>query len=138
MNNALRSGALLVLAALGACAEKPEVDQIAQQRMIGLPARRILACLGPPARRIPIGATRILVYPGARAVVDGGLFSPGVNGLASGFTGGDRSCEVDVVLTNGAVTQVYYTAPDHGPLRLGERCVFPVRACTDPAVAAAQ
>ncbi|MGA2041938.1 MAG: hypothetical protein ABSG83_01060 [Roseiarcus sp.] len=132
MTKTVLSAAVVLLAALGACAERPEVDQIVQQTMIGLPASRILACLGAPARRLAIGATRILIYPGARAVVEGGPFSPGVNGLASGLTGGDRACNVDVVLTNGAVTQVYYTALDDGPLRLGERCVFAVRVCTDP------
>jgi len=132
MTKTFLAAAGVLLAALGACAERPEVDQIAQQKMIGLRASRILACLGAPAKKVAIGATRILIYPGARAVVDGGPFSPGVNGLASGFTGGDRACDVDVVLTNGAVTQIYYTAPDDGPLRLGERCVFAVSVCTDP------
>jgi len=137
MNRAFPTAAFVLIVGLGACADRPEVDQIAQRSMIGLPARRVLACLGAPARTIPIGATRIWIYPGASARVEGGPLSLGVNGLASGLTGGDRSCNLDVVLTNGAVSQIYYTAPDDGPLRLGESCAFAVRACVDPAIRAA-
>jgi hypothetical protein len=39
---------LPLMFALAACEERPEVDQIAQQSMIGLAKKKILACMGAP------------------------------------------------------------------------------------------
>jgi hypothetical protein len=127
----LTAGAALV--SLIVCAgEAAEVDQIAQSRMIGLSAKQIRACMGAPANKLVVGSTQIWTYSHGSVWVEGGPFSPGVNGLAS-LLDNDRLCNVNVVLTNAAVSQINYTAPDGGPLRLGEQCIFPVRDCTERA-----
>jgi len=131
MRMALMAAAAAALIAGAAHAgDYAEVDQIAQQKMIGLPAKAILTCMGQPARKLAVGSSRIWTYPSGSAAVDAGPFSLGVNGMAS-FLGGDGFCNVNVVLTNATVSQIYYTAPDDGPLRLGEQCIFAVRACAE-------
>jgi hypothetical protein len=125
------AGAAALLALIACAGEAAEVDQIAQSRMIGLGARQIRACMGEPAAKLVVGSTQIWTYSHGSVRVEGGPFSPGVNGLAS-FFGNDRLCNVNVVLTNAAVSQINYTAPDGGPLRLGEQCIFAVRDCTEP------
>jgi hypothetical protein len=131
MRTTLRIVATLAALALGACiAERPEIDQVAQRGMIGLSKKHILACMGRPAHRVAVGSTDVWTYPVGRVDVEGGPLAPGVNGMASGLGGpADAACSVEIVMTNGAVSQVAYSAPDGGPLRLGERCLFPVRAC---------
>ena len=73
-------GAIAFFAFTSCAGAEPEVDQLAQQKMIGLSKKKILACMGSPARRLRVGSTEILIYPSGNAVVEGGLFSPGVNG----------------------------------------------------------
>ena len=61
---AIRLAPLLALT-MSACAERPEVDQIAQQDMIGLSKKDILACMGEPAARRGLGeGTEIWTYAG--------------------------------------------------------------------------
>jgi hypothetical protein len=139
MRNAILSAAAVAFFAFaGGAAAQPEVDQIAQQQMIGLSKKTILACMGEPARRVKIGSTDIWTYPSGAAVVEGGIFSLGLNGMASALGGADAFCNVDVVMTNGAVSQVRYSAPDDGPLRLGEQCLFAVQNCEPPWVVRAR
>jgi hypothetical protein len=140
MRIAILSAATVAFFALigGAAAWEPEGDQIAQQKMIGLSKKKILACMGAPAHRLRVGATEIWTYPLGAAVVEGGIFSPGLNGMASFFGGADAFCNVNVVTTNGAASQVYYSAPDGGPLRLGEQCLFKVQNCEQPWVVRAR
>ena len=128
-----------LFALLGAAAaSEPEVDQIAQQKMIGLSKKQLLACMGAPAHRMRIGSTEIWTYPTGSALVEGGIFSPGLNGMASFFGGADAFCNVNVVTTNGAASQIYYSAPDGGPLRLGEQCLFAAQNCEAPWVVRAR
>jgi hypothetical protein len=128
----LAAAAAALVTLLVSAAWAQEVDQIAQSRMIGLKAKHVRACLGEPAHKLVVGSTQIWTYSRGSVWVEGGPFSPGVNGLASLFDN-DRLCNVNVVLTNAAVSQINYTAPDGGPLRLGEQCIFPVRDCTERA-----
>ena len=61
---AIRFAPLLVLT-MSACAERPEVDQIAQEDMIGLSKRDIVGCMGEPvSRRAPAEGTEIWTYGG--------------------------------------------------------------------------
>jgi hypothetical protein len=132
----LAAGAAALALLVGAAAAQ-EVDQIAQSKMIGLKAKHVRACLGEAAHKLVVGSTQIWTYAQGSVWVEGGLFSPGVNGLASLFQN-DRLCNVNIVLTNAVVSQINYTAPDGGPLHLGEQCIFPVRDCTErPPVARA-
>jgi hypothetical protein len=120
-------GAALVFAT-AAGATPPESDQIAQQRMIGLSRQHVRACMGAPDHRARIGATDIWTYRSGNAEVDGLFLSPGVNGTASWFAH-DPHCAVIVIMTNAAVSQIAYSAPDGGLLPLGEQCSFAVDNC---------
>ena len=113
--------------ALGGC-QPLEVDQVAQQSMIGLKARDIRACLGPPAHRAPAGeATEIWTYPVGQMRGYGPQWALLLNTNLTPF--GSGSCAVALVMTNGRVTQVRYVGADGQPLPLGQECLFPVEAC---------
>ena len=131
MKSALTITAALALLAFVGAATAAEVDQIAQQKMIGLSKKKIRACMGWPAHRVRIGSTDIWTYWTGSAEVEGLFLAPGVNGMASWF-GHDRSCDVNVVMTNSRVSQVTYSAPDGGLLPLGELCNFAVENCAPP------
>jgi hypothetical protein len=116
------------LACILAAAQAAEVDQIAQQKMIGLSKKHIRLCMGPPARRVAVGSTDIWTYRTGSAQVEGFFLASGVNGMASWF-GSDRFCNVNVVMTNARVSQITYAAPDGRPLPIGEHCDFAVENC---------
>ena len=116
------------LACILAAAQAAEVDQIAQQKMIGLSKKHIRLCMGPPARRVAVGSTDIWTYRTGSAQVEGFFLASGVNGMASWF-GPDRFCNVNVVMTNARVSQITYAAPDGRPLPIGEHCDFAVENC---------
>jgi hypothetical protein len=108
--------------------ETGQVDQIAQQRMIGLSRGDVLACLGKPAGRVAVGdATQIWTYAGGQTRGYGPQWTIFLNTNLPPFAW-PGACEVRVVMTNGRVGQVGYAA-DGGPLPLGEVCVFPVERC---------
>jgi hypothetical protein len=121
-------GLTLVLA-LSGC-QPLEVDQVAQQSMIGLSKRDILACLGQPAQRVPAGqATEIWTYVGGQMRGYGPQWAIGLNTNLLPFTPGG-SCDVVLVMTNARVSEVGYTAVGGGGgLPLGRECVFPVERC---------
>jgi len=115
----------LASALMVGCAWQPDVDQIAQSRMIGLPGKRILACMGQPVRRRSIGATDIWSFAVGRVRIEG-------EGLATFGYPRHPLCNVVIVLTKGRVSQVEYTGPAGDPLDLGERCDFDVVRCVEP------
>jgi len=118
----------LAALALGGC-QPLEVDQVAQQSMIGLKARDIRACLGPPPHRAPAGeATEIWTYAIGRMRGYGPQWALLLNTNLTPL-GGSASCAVALVMTNGRVSQVSYAAADGAPLPLGQECLFPVEAC---------
>ena len=116
---------MLVLSAVAACAWKPDVDQIAQSKMIGLSGKTILACMGEPAKRRSIGATEIWSFASGTVHIEG-------EGFATFGYPRHAQCNVEIVLTKSKVTQVNYTGPDGDPLDLGERCDFDVGRCVQP------
>ena len=114
--------------ALSGC-QPLEVDQVAQQSMIGLSKRDILACMGQPAQRVPSGqATEIWTYVGGQMRGYGPQWAIGLNTNVVPFTPGG-SCDVVLVMTNGHVSQVGYTAVDGGKFPLGRECIFSVESC---------
>jgi hypothetical protein len=126
----------IVFLALAGVGQAAEVDQIAQQKMIGLAKKKILVCLGAPAKRIRIGSTDIWTYPIGKAVGDSPLFAPALSMAPLGVFGADNgACNVNVIMTNGAVSQVVYHAADGGPLPLARQCLFAVENCVGPAAA---
>jgi hypothetical protein len=113
---------------LGGC-QPLEVDQVAQQSMIGLKASDIRACLGRPASRAPAGqATEIWTYSGGQMRGYGPQWALLLNTNLPPFEG-TGTCEVTLVMTNGRVSQVGYAGPDGQALPLGQECLFPVEAC---------
>jgi hypothetical protein len=135
MIKALTIATTIAFSALAADAGRAaEVDQIAQQKMIGLAKKKILVCLGAPAKRVRIGATDIWTYPIGEAPFETPFFSPALSmGSVPPSSPSGASCNVNIVLTNGAVSQVVYHGADGGPLPLGRQCLFPVAACAEPA-----
>ena len=113
---------------LGGC-QPLEVDQVAQQSMIGLSKRDILACFGEPAGRAKAGqATEIWTYVGGRMRGYGPQWAIELNTNLVPFAP-PGSCDVVLVMTNARVSEVGYAAVDGQPLPLGQECLFPVEAC---------
>ncbi len=113
---------------LGGC-QPLEVDQVAQQSMIGLSRREILACFGEPAGRAKAGeATEIWTYVGGRMRGYGPQWAIGLNtNLVPIAPSGN--CDVVMVMTNARVSEVGYSAVDGGALPLGQECLFSVERC---------
>ena len=126
---AILLGALSALL-LGGCERaRPEADQIAQQRMIGLSKHDVLACLGRPARRAAAGeATEIWTYAGGQTRGYGPQWAIGLNTNLPPFAS-PGACEAKAVMTNGRVSQVFYAAASGEALPLGQECLFPVERC---------
>jgi hypothetical protein len=125
MKRALTIAATLALSVVGARAWQPDLDQIAQSRMIGLSRHEVRACMGEPARRRSIGATDIWWFASGTVRIEG-------EGFATFGYSRHSVCDVEIVLTNGKVSQITYTGPDVDPLDLGERCDFDVGRCVGP------
>jgi hypothetical protein len=122
------TGMLALLLALTACERRPEVDQVAQQSMIGLSAKKILACMGDPARRDVVASTQIWTYPTGHMETGGAIWAVGLN-LGAPPLGPVGPCDVKLVFTKGKVTQVTYATPANGDLPLGQLCIFAVENC---------
>jgi hypothetical protein len=125
MKRALTIAATLALSVVGARAWNPDIDQIAQSRMIGLSRHEIRECMGEPVRHRSVGATDILWFASGAVRFEG-------ESLATFGYKRYPLCNVEIVLTKGKVTQVTYTGPDGDPLDLGERCDFDVGRCVGP------
>jgi hypothetical protein len=122
------AGAVIAALTLGAC-QPLEVDQVAQQSMIGLSKRDILACMGQPAQRVSSGqATEIWTYTGGQMRGYGPQWALLLNTNLVPFTPGE-SCDVVLVMTNAHVSEVGYTAVDGSKFPLGQECIFPVERC---------
>ena len=80
MSKSVATLGLFAALMLGGC-QPLEVDQVAQQSMIGLSKRDILACLGPPAEtaRQAGQATEIWTYAGGRMRGYGPQWAIGLN-----------------------------------------------------------
>jgi hypothetical protein len=113
---------------LGGC-QPLEVDQVAQQSLIGLKARDIRACLGSPSDRATYGqGTEIWTYADGQMRGYGPQWALLLNTNLPPF-GGAGICEVRLVMTNARVTQVAYAGASGEALPLGQECLFPVEAC---------
>jgi hypothetical protein len=119
-----------LIGALTLCGCQPlEVDQVAQQSMIGLSKRDILACFGEPASRAKAGqATEIWTYVGGRMRGYGPQWAIGLNTNLLPFAA-PGNCDVVVVMTNARVSEVGYAAVDDQALPLGQECLFSVERC---------
>jgi hypothetical protein len=126
MKRAFAVVATLAAFCLAACGmEWPEVDQVAQAKMIGLSKHAIRACMGPPAWRKAIGATEIWSYDSGTNRIEG-------SGFATFGNPRHPRCRINVVMTNGAVSQINYAGLAGDSLDLGERCAFAAAQCVGP------
>lgn len=126
MQRAWIAVSLVLCVVLAACGtEWPEVDQIAQAKMIGLSKSTVRACFGLPDWRKSTGSTEIWSYGFGTTTIEGQAFA------TFGYPRHPR-CRVNVVMTNGAVSQVNYAGLAGDSLDLGERCAFPAAACAGP------
>lgn len=125
--NIARRSALLAAFALVACTPAPDVDPIAQQTMIGLSQRDILACMGAPAsRRLVAEGTEIWTYPSGETTT---MTPPWAWGLNFSAIGTPQPCDVRIVMTQARVSQVGYVMPDGRMLPSGRQCYFAVNFC---------
>ncbi len=128
MRKSVAALGLIIVLGFSGC-QPLEVDQVAQQSMIGLSKRDILACFGRPAARVSSGqATEIWTYVGGRMRGYGPQWAIGLNTNLIPFAPGGH-CDVVLVMTNDRVSQVGYTAVNGGNLPLGQECVFSVESC---------
>ena len=125
MKRVLTIAATFALSVVGARAWNPDIDQIAQSRMIGLSRHEIRVCMGEPVRRRSVGATDIWWFASGTERIEGEGFA------TFGYKRHPR-CNVEIVLTKGKVSQVTYTGSEGDPLDLGERCDFDVGRCIGP------
>src|ERR1700735_2081493 len=119
MKRALTIAVTLAVSVVGARAWNPDVDQIAQSRMIGLSRQEICTCMGDPVRRRSVGATDILWFASGTVRIEG-------EGFATFGYKRRPLCNVEIILTKGKVSQVNYLGPEGDQLDLGERCDFDV------------
>jgi hypothetical protein len=120
-------GIVALCAALGGCAfERAEVAQKAQASMIGMPKEQVLACMGAPASRASEGKTEVWGYNSGNGmtVTDASYGRFGGTAVSS-----NRFCNVNIVMTAGAVSAVNYNGPTGGLLTQGEQCAYAVDAC---------
>jgi hypothetical protein len=123
MQRALVVACLIASFGLSACGTRwPEVDQVAQAKMIGLSKKNIRACMGDPASRKAIGSTEIWSYDSGTTEIEGSGFA------TFGYPRHPR-CRVNIVMTNGVVSQINYAGLAGDSQDLGERCSFAVAPC---------
>jgi hypothetical protein len=113
--------------ALGGCAiQRAQIAQDARAQMVGMPREQVLACMGPPANKAAEGQTEVWSYNSG----DGTTFSNGSVSYGN-FSGvsSRRFCQINVVMSGGAVSAVNYQGPTGGLITAGEQCAYAVDAC---------
>jgi hypothetical protein len=127
------SGLLAVVLLSGCAVQRAETARNAKVQMVGLPKEKVLACMGVPAKTMTVGQTEVWAYLSGNGHSEGSAVVSGDNGIASGFAVSSRRfCNVSIVMTNGAVSEVNYSGPTGGLLTAGEQCAFAVQNCAQP------
>jgi hypothetical protein len=121
----LRIVALAVTLA-GCAFQRAQIAQDARAQMIGMPKEQVLACMGAPTNRGAEGQTEVWGYNSGNGmtVTDASYGRFGGTAVSS-----SRFCNVNIVMTSGAVSAVNYTGPTGGLLTQGEQCAYAVDAC---------
>jgi outer membrane protein assembly factor BamE (lipoprotein component of BamABCDE complex) len=118
-----RLAVIVACVLISACSlQRAEEAQVAQSRLVGMSAERVLACMGPPLNKATLGQTEVWSYGSGnnRTAVSYG------NGVAVGT---QRFCTVNVVMTGGRVSAVNYSGPTGGLLSRDEQCAFAIENC---------
>ena len=98
--------AVVIAACVADCAaERTQIANYAQNKMVGLTKEQVLACMGPPASKATEGATEVWSYPSG-------------------------NCTVNVTMMDGKVKRMNYVGPTGGLLSQNEQCFFAVANCT--------
>lgn len=136
----------VALLVAGCALQRAQIAQNAQVKMVGLTKEQVLACMGPPARRMTEGASEVWSYNSGNGHTDvissansntsaTVMGSPTLaSGQASTSSSGmavatQRFCTVNVVMSEGRVGRVNYVGPTGGMLSAGEQCAFAVQNC---------
>jgi outer membrane protein assembly factor BamE (lipoprotein component of BamABCDE complex) len=103
----LRAVVAVVIAAcvVDCVAERTQIANYAQNKMVGLTKEQVLACMGSPASKATEGATEVWSYPSG-------------------------NCTVNVTMMDGKVKRMNYVGPTGGLLSQNEQCFFTVANCT--------
>ena len=103
--------------------------QDARVQMVGLSKEQVLVCMGPPASKAAEGQTEVWAYnSGDGTTIASGSVSYGnFSGVSS-----RRFCQINVVMSGGAVSAVNYQGPTGGLITAGEQCAYAVNACVKP------
>ncbi len=127
----MRILAIVALAAtVGGCAiQRAQIAQDARAQMVGMSREQVLTCMGPPANKAAEGQTEVWSYnSGDGTTVTSGSVSYGnFSGVSS-----RRFCQINVVMSGGAVWSVNYQGPTGGLITAGEQCAYAVDACVKP------
>jgi hypothetical protein len=97
--------------------------------MIGMSREQVLVCMGPPANKAAEGQTEVWSYnSGDGTTVTSGSVSYG------NFPGSSscRFCQINVVMSGGAVSAVNYQGSTGGLITASEQCAYAVDACVKP------
>src|SRR5215468_10992401 len=105
MRGRLWCGLLCLLLLAGCAAEREQIANYAQNKMVGLNKEKVLACMGTPASKATEGATEVWSYPSG-------------------------NCTVNVTMMDGKVRRMNYVGPTSSLLSQNEQCFFTVANCT--------
>jgi outer membrane protein assembly factor BamE (lipoprotein component of BamABCDE complex) len=98
--------AVVIAACVADCAaEREQIANYAQNKMVGLTKEAVLACMGTPASKATEGATEVWSYPSG-------------------------NCTVNVTMMDGKVKRMNYVGSTGGLLSQNEQCFFTVANCT--------
>ena len=86
-----------------------ETTRDAKHQMIGAPRS------GPPANQVTVGSTQVCPHVSETGETVGSAHASRGDGFASGIgVSEQRSCDVDIAMTNGLVSEVSYSGPPGG------------------------
>jgi hypothetical protein len=95
-----------IAACVGDCAaDRAQIANYAQSKMVGLTKEAVLACMGSPASKATEGATEVWSYPSG-------------------------NCTANVTMMDGKVKRMNYVGPTGDLLSQNEQCFFTVANCT--------
>lgn len=98
-----------------------------QQSMVGMPKKRVLACMGAPNSSTVAGGTEILSYYTGSGTANSDD-QDGSNVIHVGASQ-SRFCKIDIALTRGRVSKVQYSGAPGEPLMAGKQCAYAIENC---------
>ena len=118
----------VIRAALDPRVARAQVAEAAQTEMIGMSAKQVLACMGPPVSQASAGNTDAWSYYSSSNVAVGTV-QPVLPGQAATVTASQGYCTTTVTMTNGRVSQLSYQGYTGGILARNQQCGYAVARC---------